>query len=141
MLIDASRPWIIILPILARNHAGVQVRVPTRRLGSAYERSLMALTEGAVLAGHDGPALVREDDGLDAVAQVELRQDARDVCLDGRTGYHELVGDFGIGKTTGNQTKHLELALGELSERFGGHWSARALLEKRLDQAAGNGWG
>ncbi len=63
------------------------------------------------------------------------------MCLDGRARYDELVGDFGIGKATGNQTEHLKLALRELAERLRGRWRARAVLEERLDQAAGDGWG
>ena len=42
------------------------------------------------------PALVGEDDGLDAVAKAELGEDVRDVRLDGRLADEELLTDLGI---------------------------------------------
>jgi hypothetical protein len=60
----------------------------------------------------------------------------RATCLDGRAGYHELVGDFAIGEATGDETEHLELALGELRERLDGDCAGRAPLQEHLDQAA-----
>ena len=51
---------------------------------------------------HDA-AFVGEYDGLDAVAQSELGEHARDVGLDGCAGYDELVGDLVVGEAEGRQ--------------------------------------
>jgi hypothetical protein len=73
---------------------------------------------GRRLAGGDDPGFVGEDDGLDAVSQVELGQDTGDVCLYRRAGDDELVGDFGVGESAGDESEDLELAVGELDERW-----------------------
>src|SRR6266540_872804 len=56
------------------------------------------------------------DDGLDAVAEVELLEDPRDVRLRGCFADHELFADLRIGEAAGEQVKHLALSRGQLGE-------------------------
>jgi hypothetical protein len=44
---------------------------------------------------------VREHDGLDPVAQIELLEDVRDVRLDGRIADVELLADLGVSRARG----------------------------------------
>ena len=78
----------------AHRRAHVDARVPAR--------PLLIL---AVRAGLDDPGLVGEHDGLDAVAQSELREHAGDVGLDRRAGHDELLGDLGVGEAAGDQAR------------------------------------
>ena len=64
--------------------------------------------------------LVRENDGLDAVAQLEFLQDVRDVGLDGPLADEELVGDLGVGQAAGEKFEDLELARGSSCSAAGG---------------------
>jgi hypothetical protein len=64
----------------------------------------------AGLSCGDDAVLVGEDDGLDAVAEVELRQDAADVALDGRLGHDEPLGDLAVRETAGDENEDLALA-------------------------------
>ena len=63
---------------------------------------------------------MREHDCLDAVAEVELLEDVRDVRLDGRVADVELLADLGVREAAGDQTKDVQLALGQLAELFRG---------------------
>ena len=67
----------------------------------------------------DEPVLVGEDDGLDAVAEVELLQQVPDVRLDRRERDHELLGDLAVGEPAPDEPQHLELAGGEVAEEVG----------------------
>jgi hypothetical protein len=49
-----------------------------------------------LFAWGDEPGLVGEYDGLCAVVQVELLEDAGDVGLDSRVAEHELARDLGV---------------------------------------------
>src|SRR5690349_11536797 len=49
-----------------------------------------------LVAGSHDPRLVGEHDRLDAVAQAQLAEDARDVALDGRFAEKQLAGDLGV---------------------------------------------
>ena len=60
--------------------------------------------------GSNRPALVGEHDRLDAVAEVELLEDVRDVRLDGRVADVELLRDLGVGEAAGDQAKDVQLA-------------------------------
>ena len=82
---------------------------------------------------------VREHDGLDPVAQIELLEDVRDVRLDGRIADVELLADLGVREPAGDQAKHVELALCQLFElrRRSGLGDAR----EPLDHTLGNGGG
>ena len=74
----------------------------------------------------DEPALVGEDDGLDAVAQVELGEDAGDVRLHRRLADEQLGGDLGVGQPAGEQPQDLELARAQLGQRRGGRAGQRS---------------
>ncbi len=67
-------------------------------------------------AGLNEARLVGEDDGLGAVVEVELGEDARDVGLDGGVAYDELAGDVGVGHAAGDEPEHFELARCQLCE-------------------------
>src|SRR5687767_8355942 len=56
---------------------------------------------GLTGAGLDEARLVGEHDGLDAVAQVELVEDARNVRLHRRRLDNELAGDLGVREAAG----------------------------------------
>src|SRR5690348_16533225 len=62
----------------------------------------------------DEAALVGKDDSLDAVAESELHQDARDVRLDGCLADDEAGRDLGVGEAAGEELEHLELTRGQL---------------------------
>src|SRR5690242_21622816 len=53
--------------------------------------------QGSALPGPDDGVLVREDHGLDAVTQAELRQDVRDVGFDRGRAHRKLLGDLRVG--------------------------------------------
>ena len=56
--------------------------------------------------------LVCQYDCLHAIAEVELLEDVRDVCLDGGVADEELLCDLSIRKTAGDQSKDLLFACG-----------------------------
>jgi hypothetical protein len=59
-------------------------------------------------AGADDSAFVGEDDDLDAVAEVELGEDAGDMAFDGRVAEVELRGDLGVGEAAREQPQDLD---------------------------------
>ena len=65
----------------------------------------------------DEAGFVGEDDGLGAVVEVELGEDACDVGLDGGVADDELAGDVGVGEAARDEPQHLELAWRQLGER------------------------
>src|SRR5918994_3711238 len=70
----------------------------------------------AAVAWRDEPVLVGEDDGLDPVAQTQLREQARDVRLD-RGDLDEQRGrDLRVGHPTGYQAQDVGLSGGEPGE-------------------------
>src|SRR5580704_11384564 len=69
-----------------------------------------------LLTGADQAALVGEDDGLGAVAQRELHQDAADVRLDRLLGDHQVARDLAVGHAAGDEAQHLGLAVGQAVE-------------------------
>src|SRR6476661_10507796 len=56
-------------------------------------------------AGLHEARLVGEDDGLRAVAEVELGEQPGDVGLYGRVPDHEAVGDLGVRQSGGQQAQ------------------------------------
>ena len=62
------------------------------------------------------PALVRQDDRLDPVAQLELGEDPADVGLHRRLRDVHPGGDLGVGEPLRHQQQHLPLPLGELGQ-------------------------
>src|SRR5438105_14123543 len=85
------------------------------------------------------PRLVREDDRLDAVTEVELLEDVRDVRLDGRVADVELSADLGVREAAGDEAKHVELALREIGELSRGLGLGNA--REPLDHAFRDGGG
>jgi hypothetical protein len=83
------------------------------------------------------PGLVREDDCLDAVAEVELLEDMGDVGLDGGVADVELSSDLGVGEASCDQPKNVELALGEIVELSGRRRMGHA--GELFDHAFGDG--
>ena len=96
--------------------------------------------------GFDQAGLVSQDDGLHAVAQAQLAQQAVDVRLDGCLGQVQARGDLSIGQAFGDEQQDLTLA-GEyrsaISERsksgrayrpFGGGpaWQSRGRTWQRV---------
>src|SRR6266511_2664959 len=75
--------------------------------------------------------LVCEYDCLHAVAEVELLEDVRDVCLDRGVADVELVCDLCVGEATGDQAKDFLFAGRELFDFFWRRrsWAARELLD------------
>src|SRR4051794_5634050 len=59
------------------------------------------------------PALVGQDDGLDAVAQAELEQQARHVRLDRALADDELARELRVALAAREQDQDLALALGQ----------------------------
>ena len=64
------------------------------------------------------PGLVCEYHRLDAVAETQLLEDVRDVCLHGRLADVDVLSDLCIGQAVGDQPEDLLLAGGELVELF-----------------------
>src|SRR5690606_38584134 len=65
------------------------------------------------------PALLRCRNGRSPGADAELAEDAGDVSGDGAHADEEVLGDLPIRVTTGNQAKHIELALAQRNDRRG----------------------
>jgi len=64
------------------------------------------------------PGLVYEYDRLHAVAEAELLEDVRDVCLDGRLADVELLPDLCVGQAIGDEPEDVLLTCGELVQLF-----------------------
>src|SRR5215469_153631 len=67
--------------------------------------------------GSDQAGLVGQDDGLDAVAEVELGKYAPDVDFDSSFGQVQVVGDLTVGPSGGDLDEDGLLAVGELAEQ------------------------
>src|SRR5438094_4869152 len=67
----------------------------------------------ALAAGRHKAGLVREYDGLDAVAKPELGQQAGDVGLDRAFADEQLRGQLGVALPAREHRQHLALALRE----------------------------
>ena len=68
----------------------------------------------------EDPGLVREHDRLDAVAEVELLEDVRDVRLDGVLADVELLTDLCVREAASDQAKDLELTRAQIDDLVGG---------------------
>src|SRR3954467_9664857 len=64
----------------------------------------------------DEPGLVGQHDRVDAIAGVELAEDALDVCLDGGLAEHELGRELRVRQAARDQGEHFDLAGGERLE-------------------------
>src|SRR5207248_8528813 len=98
-------------------------------LGTSSASRLLVASAWRSRAAVEESGLVREHDCLDAVAEVELLEYVRDVCLDGGVADVELSADLNVREATGDQAKHVELALRQLVELFWrrGLWNASEL--------------
>jgi hypothetical protein len=82
--------------------AGLPARY-TRVVSAPASERLETLTIlGALAAGDDESGFVGDNNGLDAVSEVEFGEDASDVALDGAFFDHEFCGDLGIGTPAGD---------------------------------------
>src|SRR3712207_2958846 len=73
----------------------------TSGAGRVFASCAGTAASSPVLRGEDAlradePGLVGDDDGLDAVAEPELAQDARDVRLDRRLAEDEALGELRV---------------------------------------------
>src|SRR5699024_5477042 len=66
-----------------------------------------------------------KDDGLDAVAGLELHENASDVGLDRRLGEEEPLSDLGVAQSLGDEHEHFGLARGQRLQTAG-----RGLVEQ-----------
>ena len=98
--------------------AAPRARPPARGAGAAAAARGRASSTFAA-AGLDEASLVGEHDGLGAVVEVELGEDACDVRLDGGVADDEFAGDVGVREAAGDEPQHFELARGQLGERRG----------------------
>lgn len=57
------------------------------------------------------------DDGLGAVGNLKLAEDAGNVVADGLRTEVEAVGDLGVGVTGGDQVENLSFTVGEVRKR------------------------
>ena len=99
----------------------------TARIRPAYVRAAI----GRPSARRRQICLVSEHHGLDAVAEVELLEDVRDVCLDGRLADVELFRDLAVREAARHQAKDVALARAEIVELLRGSrtWDAGELLD------------
>src|ERR1700728_3356864 len=67
----------------------------------------------------DEAAFVGQHDGLVAVAEVQLGEDAADVGLGGLFGDDQGAADVGVGQAAGDQPQHFGLPVGKRAERGG----------------------
>jgi hypothetical protein len=74
---------------------------------------------GVASPGCTRPLLVRDDDGLRAVAHAEHREDPRYVRLHGCVADDKLCSDVAVRLAAGDQAQYFELPWGQLRERFG----------------------
>jgi len=90
---------------------GFYERCGWRHVGTAHtavEGPMAVLTRS--ITGVDQADAVGEDHGLDAVAEVELHQDAGHVGLDGLRADHQGGRDLGVGQPGRDQAQDLQLA-------------------------------
>jgi hypothetical protein len=81
----------------------------------------------AVARGHHA-GVVGEDDGLDAIAHVELGEDVLDVGLHGRGAQHQVGRDLGVRSPAESQVDRIEAVARLAHDR-----EARLPLEKASD--------
>src|SRR5919108_1716339 len=80
----------------------------------------------------DDSAADRVHRRLDAVLDLELHEDVRDVVLDRLRADEELPGDLGVVLAVGDQLQHLDLAVRELGADRLGRVGMRPLGTKPL---------
>src|SRR6266498_2855027 len=106
---------------------------PSRRCSSAW--TLPAPRRSPLL---NDSAAHGVDRGLDAVFDLKLHQDVRDVVLDRFRADEELTRDLGVVLADGDQLQHLDLPVGKLRANGRGRVLARALRAQPLEQLSGD---
>jgi hypothetical protein len=101
-----------------------------------HEKPGAALVSRPRAAGASEAGFVGEDHELDAVAEPELLQHARDVCLDHGCGEVKLCADFGIRGPARDESDHVAInptsgGDRQLARSF--HDLHRELRRQRLD--------
>src|SRR4051794_36290049 len=90
--------------------AGPESAPPNVRAGPAH---VIRTAEEPSAARCDEAALVGQDDGLHAIANSELREEARDVGLDRPFADGEPGGELGVALATREPQQHVALTLGQ----------------------------
>src|SRR4029450_361780 len=67
-------------------------------------------------SGSEPAELARAVPGVGAAVDAELAKDGPRMALDGAEGDEEFAGDFALREAAGEQSQHVELALGEVPE-------------------------
>jgi hypothetical protein len=80
-------------------------------------RKAYAAPPKGLAAWSDQAGLVCKDDGLDAVAEVELGKYASDVDFDGSFGQVQVVSDLTVGSPGGELDEDSLFPIGELAEQ------------------------
>src|SRR5262249_18471481 len=112
---------------------------PRGRLARSSLTELSASGAGSV-PGCDKAGLVGEHDGLDAVSERELAEDAFDVCLYGRLADCQFGGDLAVGHAACGEGEDLSLSWCQVLEAGRGYaW--RCCAGELLDQALSDCWG
>src|SRR5918996_124942 len=86
-----------------------------RRLSRSLACAFVATACGWLISGEEA-RLVGEHDRLDAVAEIELLEDVRDVCFDGRVADVELLADLRVRETARDEAEHVQLAIGQVGQ-------------------------
>src|SRR5919106_1717642 len=86
----------------------------------------------------DDSAANRVDSGLDAVLDLQLHEDVRDVVLDRLWANEELARDLGVVLAVRDQFEHLDLAVRELGANRLRRALALALGAQSLEDLGGD---
>jgi hypothetical protein len=87
-------------------------------------------------AGLNESGLVCGDDDLDSVAQVQLGENSRYVCLDGCLAEEEFVSDFRVGESSCDGSCDFEFSLGQFGERSGARVACAGAGDEFLQKAS-----
>src|SRR5271155_342685 len=109
-------------------------------MAGSWQAAAMLTGSGAA-AWPDDAVFVGEHRDLDAVAQVQLGEDAGNVAFYGGVAEVELGRDLGIRQALGNQPHDLEFPLAEAPGRTAARGAWRGPAAEVLDQAPGDGGG
>src|SRR5947208_6486868 len=101
----------------------------------SYPESSLSLD---LSAGLSHARVVRIDHSLDAVSEIELEQEVRDVCLHGALADDELPGDLRVRETARDEPEHLSLPRGQLVERGNELSTHRGFGRELLDYGSGD---
>jgi hypothetical protein len=71
------------------------------------------MDQSAQHLGRDEARIISEYDSLDAVAQVQLRQDPADMSLNGVLFNHQFARDVVVGQAAGDLAQYVKFARGQ----------------------------